>query len=100
MSQTTRVFRIQEMLRERGAVPKRAFLKELEISEAQFKRDLAMLRDQFKKQIVYDPQTRTYRMEGSEGTDIEISGPMYSMAEIHAMLLMQDLITQLQPGLL
>ena len=100
MGQTARVFRIQEMLRKRGAVSKQAFLRELEISEAQFKRDLAMLRDQFQKLIVYDPKTREYHMEDGEGTDIELSGPMYTQAEIHAMLLMQDLITQLQPGLL
>ncbi len=101
MSQTTRVFRIQQMLRERGHVSKQTFLQELEISEAQFKRDLAMLRDQFQKQIVYDSAHRAYRLEGGEdGPDIELSGPIYTMAEIHAMLLMQDLVTQLQPELL
>lgn len=101
MSQTARVFRIQQMLRDRGHVSKRTFLQELEISEAQFKRDLAMLRDQFHKRIVYDPAQRAYRLESAEdGPDVELSGPMYTMAEIHAMLLMQDLITQLQPGLL
>lgn len=101
MSQTTRIFTIQQMLRDRGSVSKETFLRELEISEAQFKRDLAMLRDQFQKRIPYDPKTRSYRIEETEdGPDIELSGPMYTMAEIHAMLLMQDLITQIQPGLL
>jgi predicted DNA-binding transcriptional regulator YafY len=92
---------IQQMLRDRGSVSKQTFLRELEISDAQFKRDLAMLRDQFQKNISYDPATRAYRIgEGEDGPDIEMSGPMYTTAEIHAMLLMQDLVTQLQPGLL
>jgi predicted DNA-binding transcriptional regulator YafY len=100
MGQTERILRMQLLLQERKLVPKRTFLDEFEISEAQFKRDLAFLRDRFRVRIEYDPARRGYFMEGSNETSYELPGPMYSAAEIHALLLMQDLVSQLQPGLL
>ena len=101
MSQTARVIRIQQMLRDRKRVSKASFLKELEISEAQFKRDLDLLRDQFQKRISYEAKTRSYYLDETDsGPDIQLAGPMYTAAEIHALLLMQDLIAQLHPGLL
>lgn len=101
MSQTARIIQIQQMLGGQKRVSKATFLGELEISDAQFKRDLDLLRDQFRKRILYDPKTRCYYLdETDDGRDIELAGPMYTAAEIHALLLMQDLIAQLQPGLL
>lgn len=101
MGQTERVLRIQQMLRERAVISRRAFLDELEISPAQFKRDLAFLRDRFQLQIAYDPVRRGYALLRDAGTaEFELSGPMYTAREIYALLLMQDLIDQLQPGLL
>ncbi len=101
MGQTERVLRIQQMLRERAVISRRVFLDELEISPAQFKRDLAFLRDRFRLTIDYDPARRGYVLARDAGTaDFELSGPMYTAREIYALLIMQDLIDQLQPGLL
>jgi predicted DNA-binding transcriptional regulator YafY len=101
MGQTERVLRIQQMLRERPAVSRRTFLDELEISPAQFKRDLALLRDRFQLRIEYDAGHRGYILaQGDDTADIELPGPMYTAREIYALLMMQDLIDQLQPGLL
>jgi predicted DNA-binding transcriptional regulator YafY len=101
MGQTERILRMQLLLQERKLVPKRTFLDEFEISEAQFKRDLAFLRDRFRVRIEYDPARRGYFMEGSgDESSYELPGPMYTASEIHALLLMQDLVSQLQPGLL
>jgi predicted DNA-binding transcriptional regulator YafY len=101
MSQTERVLRIQQILRERSPVSRRSFLEELEISPAQFKRDLAFLRDRFQLRIDYDPRSRAYVLsQDKEKADVELPGPMYTAREIYALLIMQDLVNQLQPGLL
>jgi predicted DNA-binding transcriptional regulator YafY len=101
MGQTERVLRIQQILRERPVVSRRTFLDELEISPAQFKRDLAFLRDRFQLRIDYDPVRRGYVLENKDETaDVQLPGPMYTAREIYALLIMQDLIDQLQPGLL
>ena len=101
MSQTERILRIQQMLHARGVISRSAFLDELEISPAQFKRDLAFLRDRFQVQIEYDPQKRGYAIANSEeAASVGLPGPMYTAREIHALLIMEDLIKQLQPGLL
>lgn len=101
MGQTERVLRIQQMLQARRLVPIQIFLDELEVSPAQFKRDLALLRNRFQLPIEFDRQRRGYRLlKDSETAEIELPGPLYTAREIHALLLMQDLVCQLQPGLL
>lgn len=101
MSQTERILRIQQMIQDRGVVSKATFLGELEISVARFKRDLAFLRDRFQVQIEYDPAKRGYLIIPSEeGVSVELPGPMYTAREVHGLLIMEDLVKQLQPGLL
>jgi predicted DNA-binding transcriptional regulator YafY len=101
MSQTERILRIQQILQDRQVVPRATFLDELEVSPAQFKRDLAFLRDRFQVQIEYDPEKRGYLLaHDKEAASVELPGPMYTAREIHALLIMEDLVKQLQPGLL
>jgi predicted DNA-binding transcriptional regulator YafY len=101
MSHTDRIFRMEQLLRERTVVSRRTFLDELEISLAQFKRDLAFLRDQFQLPIEYDSQRNGYFIaRDSKTPEISLPGPMYTIQEIHALLVIQDLINQLQSGLL
>ncbi|MFZ0591406.1 MAG: hypothetical protein WAM39_13065, partial [Bryobacteraceae bacterium] len=101
MSQTERILRIQQILQDRHVMSRASFLDELEISPAQFKRDLAFLRDRFQVQIEYDPQKHGYLIaSGQEAASVELPGPMYTAREIHALLIMEDLVKQLQPGIL
>ena len=103
MSQTERIHRIQQLLHEQQYVSRDQFLEELEISHAQFKRDLDYLRDRFQVPIEYDAQRRAYFLNAKSGTrtaEFQLPGPLYTSTEIRALLLMQDLVTQLQPGLL
>jgi len=102
MSQTERVLRIQQLLRERKVVSLRTFLEELEVSRAQFKRDLAFVRDRFQVPIRWDRSREGYvwPQSGTDAANYDLPGPLYTASEIHALLLMQDLVTQLQPGLL
>jgi predicted DNA-binding transcriptional regulator YafY len=101
MSQTERVLRIQQMLQANKVIPREEFLGELEVSLATFKRDLEFLRSRFQVNIEWDRERGGYYCEGlrSGGGEGSIPGPMYSTSEIHALLLMQDLLIQLQPGL-
>jgi predicted DNA-binding transcriptional regulator YafY len=101
VAQTERILKIQQMLRARGVVSKQTFLEKFEISDAAFKRDLAFLRDRFQIPIKYDASKHGYVIVGDPAEpDIELPGPMYTASEILALLAMQDLICQLQPGLL
>ena len=102
MSQTERVLRIQQMLQVRKVIPREEFLGELEVSPATFKRDLEFLRSRFQVNIEWSRERGGYYCEDlrSGGGHANIPGPMYSASEIHALLLMQDLLIQLQPGLL
>ncbi len=102
MGQTERVLRIQQMLQRRRFIPKKDFLEELEISPATFKRDLEFLRSRFRTDIVWDRERGGYSCDDLRGGGeaAAVPGPMYSGAEINALLLTHDLLVQLQPGLL
>jgi predicted DNA-binding transcriptional regulator YafY len=101
MAQAERIWRIQHLLRDGVVVPKRLFLEELGISPAQFKRDLSFLRDRFQVEIDYNRERRGYRRRVEKAdAEIALPGPLYTPAEIEALLIMQDLMDQLQPGLL
>ena len=102
MGQTERVLRIQQMLQARRLVPIQIFLDELEVSPAQFKRDLTLLRDRFPIADRFrSPAPRAIvSCKIPKPLKSELPGPLYTAREIHALLLMQDLVCQLQPGLL
>ena len=101
MSQAERVLRIQQMLQVRRVIPREEFLGELEVSLATFKRDLEFLRSRFQVNIEWSRERGGYHCEDLRSSrQGNIPGPMYSASEIHALLLMQDLLNQLQPGLL
>jgi len=101
MNQTERLYRIEQLIREFIVVPRAKFLDELEVSAATFKRDLAYLRDRLNAPIEYDGEQGGYRFTGAhQGPRHEIPGMWFSAEEIYALLTMQQLLHQLQPGLL
>ena len=99
MERTERFYRMEQLLRERRSVSREAFLKELEVSPATFKRDLDYLRDRFKAPIEWDAESRGYRLD-PKAPRFELPGLWFSPAETHALLTMQHLLETLQPGLL
>jgi len=86
MSQTERIYRIQQMLQERDIVPREVFLQEFEISLATFKRDLDFLRDRFEVDVIWDRGRGGYCLRG-DPSRTQLPGPMYSAREINALLL-------------
>jgi len=101
MNRTARLYRIKNLLQQYGVVSRQGFLEDMEISLATFKRDLAYLRDQLNAPIDYDPDAGGYRL-GQEhaGPRHELPGVWFNADEIHALLTIQELLQELQPGLL
>lgn len=101
MNRTERLYRIKQMLRQYNVVPRQRFLDEMEISLATFKRDLAYLRDRLYAPIEYDAEAGGYRLGATaNGGRHELPGMWFNADEIHALLTMQQLLQELQPGLL
>ena len=98
MERMERFFKIDQLLRSHRRVTKDKFLETLEISLATFKRDLEYLRDRFHAPIEFDRHLGGYRYQ--EGTDFNLPGLWLNEAEIHALLSMQHLLGNLQPGML
>ena len=101
MSQTERIYRIRQRLQSGGSVTLEQFLEELEISKSTFKRDLAYMRDRINMPVEFDPGTRGYRLVQQAGVAAqELPGIWFSADEIYALLTLQQLLAELQPGLL
>ena len=58
MSDQERLHWIKYMIQSQGCVPRQAFMDELEISLATFKRDLEYLRSRSRAEIVYAKSTK------------------------------------------
>ncbi len=101
MDRTERFYRIDQLLNERRVVPLGVFLEDLGVSRATFKRDLEYLRDRLHAPIVWDREAGGYRFEqAAEQPAYELPGLWFNPSEIHALLTMQHLLQNLQPGLL
>ncbi len=98
MSESVRLYRYQQLLSTRRAVATREFLDTLEISLATFKRDIAKLRDQLGMPIVFDRDRRGYVLEA--GDSASLPGLWFTPQELVALATLQQLLVQLQPGLL
>ena len=83
-------------------MPVERFLKELEISLATFKRDLEYLRDRMHAPIVYDRHDEAYRFDTAVADRElwQLPGLWFTAAEMQALLTMDRLLTDLQPGVL
>ncbi len=99
MDRTERFYRIQQLIQRHRVVPVERFLGELEISLATFKRDLEYLRSRLNIPIVWDRDASGYRLDPSAPAQ-ELPGLWFNAAEIYALLTMQHLLRNLEPGLL
>lgn len=102
MNKTERIFKIEQMIAGRNLVSFKMLLDELEVSRATLKRDLEYLRSRMKTPIVYDRDANAYRIGGKRGEPerVEFPGLWFNASEAAALLTMQHLLTELQPGLL
>ncbi len=94
MDRTERFYKIDLLIRNRGAVRFDTLLEELEVSRATLQRDLQYLRDRMDAPIVYDRASNSYSL-GAASTAAptrELPGLWFSDKEIHALLTMHQLI--------
>ena len=99
MSEIDRLYSYRTLLTGRRAVPRDEILCKLEISQATFKRDLAKLRDRLNIPVVFDRDLGGYRLDHTD-TRQELPGLWFSQDEILALLTIQNMLEQLEPGLL
>ncbi len=99
MSEIDRLYRYKSLLSHRRALPREDILEALEISPATFKRDLAKLRDRLGTPIVFDRDLAGYRLDSPKDAS-ELPGFWFTQDEILALMTIQSMIEQLEPGLL
>ena len=101
MDRTERFHLIDQMLCNRRVVSRAQFLDALEVSPATFKRDLEYLRDRLAAPIVWDRERRGYCYQQGEGEEqFQLPGLWFNTSEIQALLSMDALLENLQPGVL
>jgi predicted DNA-binding transcriptional regulator YafY len=99
MDRTERFYRIKRLLQSRRLVPIEAFLEDLEVSRATFKRDIAYLRDRLSVPVIWDREAGGYRLD-SNNPEQELPGLWFTAAEAHALLTMHQLLASIDPGVL
>jgi predicted DNA-binding transcriptional regulator YafY len=101
MDRTERFYKIDRMLQGGRSVAFVKLQEALGVSRAQLKRDLAYMRERLNAPIEYDRDSNGYRFgRPAAGPRYSLPGLWFSAAEIHALLTMQHLLENLQPGLL
>ena len=102
MDRTERFYLIERLLRERKVVRRAEFLKELGVSLATFKRDLEYMRDRLHAPIAWSAQKQGYELVATEGTGpaFELPGLWFNESELHALMTMQQLLADVEPGIL
>lgn len=93
-----RISKIVRMIRNKGAVPMRAFREEFEVSEKTIKRDIEFLQNRLECPIEWS------RSKGGWVIDdnglFELPGVWFDASEVFALLMMLSLVRGVQPGLL
>ncbi len=102
MDRTERFYIIDQMLVNQRVVTRAQFLDALEISPATFKRDLEYMRDRLAAPVVWDRDRRGYSYDhGEPGSEqYQLPGLWFNTSEIQALLSMDALLKNLQPGVL
>lgn len=100
MDRSERFYLIRQLLARQRYVTTRQFMDALEVSQATFKRDIQYLRDRFQLPIEWCRELGGYVLDRSqpEAAQAELPGMWFSDKEIHALLTMQHLLANLDPG--
>ena len=104
MDRTERFYKIDQMIHDRRLVRFDELLEALEVSRATLKRDLEYMRNRLNAPIIWDRNAGNsggYRFEQvhvESGGQYELPGLWFNSSEVHALLTMQHLLTNLDPG--
>src|SRR5258708_31940385 len=102
MDRTERFNKTPHLTGERGMVPVKDCLRELEVSLATFKRDIEYMRSRHYAPIVWDRDQGGYRFEEqqADAPKYELPGLWFSPREAQALLTMEHLLENMEPSLL
>jgi len=101
MDRTERFYKIDNLLQAHTVVPIERFLRELEVSPATFKRDLEYMRDRLNAPIQWSKADGGYSyLAGNKSQQQSLPGLWFNSSEAYALLMMQSLLAEMQPGLL
>jgi predicted DNA-binding transcriptional regulator YafY len=101
MDRTERFYKIDNLLQANRVVPVGRFLTELEVSLATFKRDIEYMRDRLNAPIQWSKMDGGYSYAtGHKSQPQSLPGLWFNDSEAYALLMMQSLLAEMQPGLL
>jgi predicted DNA-binding transcriptional regulator YafY len=102
MDRTERFYKIDQLLQEHRFATFEQIQSQLGVSRATVKRDLQYLRDRMHAPIVYDREAGGYHFAATSrhAPKFELPGLWFNASEIYALLMMQNLLEDVQPGLL
>ncbi len=101
MDRTERFYKIDSLLQSKGVVPIEEFLAVLEVSRATFTRDIEYMRDRLNAPIQWSKADGGYSYAaGKNASQQPLPGLWFNSEEAYALLMMQSLLSQIQPGLL
>ena len=84
----------------RYPVTKQQLCEKLECSVASIERYLTELRDTYSLNINYQPEYKGYVLTQDPETDIELPSHLFTTQEINALLLIEQIVNDLEPGFL
>lgn len=102
MDRTERFYKIDQLLNRHESVSVDLFIRELGVSPATFKRDLEYMRSRFHAPVIWDRALRGYRFDApdDQAPRYALPGLWLNASEAHALLTMQHLLSNLDPGIL
>lgn len=99
MNQTERYYRIDQLIHSRGFVTFADLQRELEVSRATLKRDLAHLRERLNAPIVFDREGGGYRYDKQGvGPRFQLPGLWFTADECLALMTMHQMLAALDAG--
>lgn len=101
MDRTERFYKIDQIINDRKLVPFKDLQDQLEVSRATLKRDLEYMRNRLNAPIVWDRDAGGYRYDmtpAAVGGQYELPGLWFNSSEVHALLTMQHLLANVDPG--
>jgi predicted DNA-binding transcriptional regulator YafY len=101
MNKLDRIYELLDLLKQhRYPVSARNLCEELECSHATLKRAMQKLRLEFNVPIIYKSKENGYSIDQSAKQGCELPGLWFSVSELHALLTINELLSQFGPGLL
>lgn len=99
MNRAERIFKLDALLQDKRPVSMQRFRETLDVSRATIVRDLEYMRDFMGAPIVYDRSANGYHY-ALHGPTFELPGLWFNASELCALLASEQILENVQPGLL